>query len=100
MSELASLREQLDAADDRIFDAVAQRYAVIRAIAEYKRVHGVPMNHPARIDHVRERYRKFAAMIRIDADRLDRVAIELIGAACELETMLMAGGSQAGETAD
>ena len=92
MTGLASLREQLDAADDRILQAIAERCSVIRAIAEYKRVNGVPMSHPVRIRYVRERYRQFAASIRMDADRLDRVAAELIEAACELETTLMAQG--------
>ncbi len=90
MTDLDGLRERLDAADDRILEAVAMRCAVIRDIAEYKRIHGVPMNHPDRIEYVRERYRRFAESIQIDARRLDLVAVALIEAACELETRLMA----------
>ena len=90
MTGLASLREQLDAADDRILEAIAARCAVIRAIAEYKRAHGVPMSHPDRINYVRGRYRRFAECIPADAERFERVAAELIEVACELETELMA----------
>lgn len=92
MTELADLRKRLDATDDRILAAVAERYEVIRDIAEYKRVHGVPMSHPDRIAHVRERYRRFAETIGIEADRLELVAVQLIEAACALETKLMAAG--------
>ncbi len=97
MTELADLRKRLDAADDRILEAVAARYAVIREIAEYKRIHGVPMSHPARVEYVRERYRKFAESIRIEASRLELVAVHLIEAACDLETRLMAASAPGAE---
>ncbi len=97
MTDLADLRERLDAADNRILEAVAARYAVIRDIAEYKRVHGIPMSDPDRVEYVRERYRKFAQDIQIEAGRLELVAVQLIEAACDLETRLMATGAPGAE---
>lgn len=89
MSDLTRLREDLDEADGDILAAVARRFEVIRAIAEYKKAHGVAMMQSDRVAFVERRYRDFATEAGITPDLLGRIAQELIEAACDLELQLM-----------
>ncbi|MDX1460198.1 MAG: bifunctional chorismate mutase/prephenate dehydrogenase [Xanthomonadales bacterium] len=52
---IATLRERLDAIDDRIIDLIAERQAVVTAIGEHKRATGAPLRHYEREREVIER---------------------------------------------
>lgn len=90
MSDLTSLRARLDAADELILKAIGARCEVIKEIAEHKRAHQVSMMQPSRITYVRNRYASHADTLEMAPGRLNRIATELIEAACELENRLMA----------
>jgi len=55
MSDLASLRTEIDGIDDRIVDLLARRFAICREVAEYKLRHGIAVVLPERIEQVKTR---------------------------------------------
>lgn len=59
--ELEGLRRAVDAADAALMDAVTQRLAAVRAVAAWKRTHGVGAVDRAREDALRARWAERAA---------------------------------------
>lgn len=93
MTDLDHLRQRLDDIDQRILDAITDRYTVIRAIADHKRTHQVPMMQPGRVAYVQDRYAAAADRVGIPAQHLRDIAGILINAACDLEDDLIDGAS-------
>ena len=55
MSDLTSLRTEIDSIDDRIVDLLARRFAICRKVAAYKLRHGIAVVLPDRIEQVKNR---------------------------------------------
>ena len=54
MRDLQSLREEIDQLDEQLWDIIAQRADVARAIGEWKHAHGGQVLQPARWPQVVE----------------------------------------------
>lgn len=92
--ELPALREQLDAVDAALLEAVRERLEICLRIGEYKRVHGVPMMQPQRIAAVQDRAARFARQHGIDPGFLHRLYDMVIEEACRLEDEWIAAGAE------
>jgi 4-amino-4-deoxychorismate mutase len=92
MASLAEFRVQIDALDAQIIRAVADRLAICRDVAVFKRAHGISMMQPDRVETVKER----AAAAAVAAGLSRAFALELytliIGEACRIEGDLMQRG--------
>ena len=52
MKDLASLREEIDQLDERLWEIIGQRADVVRQIGEWKRLHGEQVVQPERWQEV------------------------------------------------
>ena len=52
MKDLASLREEIDQLDERLWEIIGQRADVVRQIGEWKRLHGEQVVQPGRWQEV------------------------------------------------
>jgi chorismate mutase len=88
---LDGLRGELDAIDARLMDALAQRFAVCRKIAEVKKRHGIPMMQPQRIDYVRQRCAALGAARGLDEPFVLKLYALIIEEACNQEDAILGG---------
>ena len=93
MASLAEFRAQIDALDAQIIRAVADRLAICRDVAVFKKANGMSMMQPDRVEAVKER----AASAAVAAGVSRAFALELytliIGEACRIEDELMQSGT-------
>lgn len=87
---LDSLRRQIDRIDDQIVDLLAERFALLRDVAAYKRPRGIPVVIPERIDEVVERCAARGAQRGLDAEMLRDIYRRLVAEACAVEERAMA----------
>jgi chorismate mutase len=66
--ELDGLRRAVDAADDALMDAMAQRLAAVRAIGQWKRARAVGALDAAREEALRARWAAAAAAAGVPAE--------------------------------
>ena len=66
--ELDGLRRAVDAADAALVDALARRLAAVRAVAQWKRAHGVGAVDPAREAALGRRWAEHAAAAGVPAE--------------------------------
>jgi len=57
------LRKRIDELDRRILELIAERFDVVREIAEYKKEHHLPVEDREREEVVREKYMEFSDRI-------------------------------------
>lgn len=86
---LAGLRRELDDADACVLAALQRRFELVRAVAQVKAEHGVPVMQPARVDSVVARYTAFAAEHGLGEGAFARLAETVIDIACALEEQLI-----------
>jgi len=84
-SALASFRERIDRVDERLLDALAERVAICREVAEHKREQGIPMMQPERVAAVEARWAELAGERGLDADFGRALAREVIAEGCRVE---------------
>lgn len=82
---LKPYRDRIDALDARIVDLLAERFGVIREVADLKAARGIPAVLPDRVDAVRENAAARAAALGIDPDLTRRIYTLLIDHSCALE---------------
>jgi len=82
---LAPFRRQIDALDDEIVRLLAERFAVVRQVAEVKRARKIPAVLPDRIAAVKARAAKNAAPLGLDPDFMRRLYGLIIDEACRIE---------------
>ncbi|HZV73803.1 MAG TPA: chorismate mutase family protein [Conexibacter sp.] len=89
---LASFRERIDRVDEQLLGALAERIAICREVAEYKRDCGIPMMQPDRVAAVEERWAELAAERGLDADFARSLASAVIGEGCRVEDAIIGDG--------
>lgn len=85
MDKLAGFRTELNAVDSEIIQLIARRFGICRAVAHYKREHGIPMMQPARVVEVKERCAQMARERGVDPDFARRLYGMIIDEACRME---------------
>lgn len=82
-------RRRLDELDDGVARLLGERFAVCREIAEYKRIHEIPMMQPDRVMQVRARYLARGREAELPEDFTAALFELLIGATCRMEEELI-----------
>jgi chorismate mutase len=85
MDKLAGFRGELNAVDAEIVRLLGRRYGICRAVAHYKREHGIPMMQPGRVAEVKERCAQMAREHGMDPDFARRLYGMIIDEACRME---------------
>ncbi|MGW0538193.1 chorismate mutase family protein [Streptomyces sp. NPDC003032] len=88
---LAGLRAELDLIDAKLLSTLKARIGVCVHIAEYKRVHEVPMMQPHRIGIVQERAARYGAEHGLDGTFLRRLYDLVIEETCRVEDIVIDG---------
>ncbi len=91
---LEVLRAELDRVDAQLLGALGARVEVCRAIARYKREHGLPMMQPHRIGVVQQRAARFAVANGLDQTFMARLYDLVIGETCRIEDLIIDGDVQ------
>jgi 4-amino-4-deoxychorismate mutase len=89
MSGLEPFRKRLDELDERIVDALGERFDTCREIALFKRANGIPMMQPDRVETVRERYLTRGRNANLPEDFSSALFDLLIASTCKLEDELI-----------
>ncbi len=98
MSDLTSLRTEIDGIDDRIVDLLARRFAICRKVAAYKLRHGIAVVLPERIEQVKSRCADRAEAGGVDRAFTLALYTLIIDQTCETERSVQSGlGDAAGE---
>lgn len=85
MEKLLAFRGELNAVDAEIVRLLGRRYAICRAVAVFKREHGIPMMQPGRVAEVKERCAQLAREHGIDPDFARQLYGLIIDEACRME---------------
>lgn len=86
MSEdLENFRKQIDALDVELIDVLARRFAVVRAVGEWKAGRDVSVVQPARAQAVKDRAVQMGVNSGLDADFVKRLYDLMIDHAHEIE---------------
>jgi chorismate mutase-like protein len=88
-TELNRLRDELDAIDNRLKEALKDRFVQIRRIAEYKKERCIAIMQPDRMDAVHQKADSFASEHGIDAGLLRRLYDILIAESCRIENTVI-----------
>jgi 4-amino-4-deoxychorismate mutase len=83
--DLDAMRRDIDAADDEIVASLAKRFAVCEQIAEYKRVHGLPITQPSRVVEVKARVARLSTSLGLAPDVALAIYDVIIDEASRLE---------------
>lgn len=86
---LRAYRDEIDALDDAILDALAKRLEVCRSVARFKRVEGVPMMQPDRVAAVLERCAELGSARSIDPAFTKRLFGLIIEETCAIEEAII-----------
>jgi methylmalonyl-CoA epimerase len=95
---LAPFRERIEAIDERLVAAVAERIAVCREVAEHKRANGIPMMQDERVRAVEQRWAELGQRAGLDESFARELCRALVGEGCRVEDEIM--GPRAGEADD
>jgi chorismate mutase len=87
--DLEPYRQRLDELDEQISHLLGERFAVCREIAEYKRVHEIPMMQPERVAHVRDGYLERGRRAELPPDFSLALFELMIDATCRMEDELI-----------
>ena len=89
MEALAPYRRRIDELDDEIVRLLAERFAVVRQVADVKRSGSIPSVLPDRIEEVKARAARNAEARGLDPSFARRLYGLVIDEACQLEDDLI-----------
>ena len=96
MTRLDTLRDEIDAVDDRIVELLGVRQRIIGRVAEVKQAHDIPIVLAERIGAVKDRNAANGAALGLDPEFVRRLYQLIIDEACTLETRAMAQANDSG----
>lgn len=89
---LAALRERIDRVDEQLMNALAERTAICREVAELKAAEGIPMMQPDRVAAVEARWAELAAARGLDEDFARSLARDVVAESCRVEGVMLSEG--------
>ncbi len=95
MSDLKTMRTEIDTIDDQIVDLLARRFAICREVAEYKHRHGIAVVLPDRIEQVKTRCADRAEAKGVDRSFTTSLYTLIIDQTCETERAILSGLAKA-----
>jgi len=66
MSGLEGFRQEIDALDSQIIEALAKRFEIAKRVADFKKQQGIPMMQPDRVEAVKRRRRELGMQHGLD----------------------------------
>ncbi len=86
---LQVFRDRINELDDTLIDVLARRLQVCAEVAEFKRLHSIPMMQPERVEAVKDRCSERARARGLDGAFARDLYDRIIGEACLLETRII-----------
>ncbi len=82
---LAELRHAIDGTDDQLIALFAKRFELVKEVAEFKKVHGLPAAIPSRVAEVVKRVRLEADAKGFSPETAEKLWRQLISDMIEFE---------------
>ena len=95
IERLEALRAELDRIDADLVDLLGRRYRTIRDVAEHKRLTGIAVMQPSRVEEVLATRLQRAREAELDPRLVERLWTTIITHACQVENVV--GGIEGGE---
>jgi len=89
---LAALRERIDGVDEQLMNALAERTAICREVADLKAAQDIPMMQPDRVAAVEARWAELAAARGLDEDFARALARAVVAESCRVEGVMLSEG--------
>lgn len=85
MSELQNYRNKIDQIDREILSLLAQRFAIVKKVWEYKKLHELPPLQPGRWQEVLDSRKAFAWELWMSPDFVETIWNQIHEYALEIE---------------
>jgi len=85
MSGLEGFRQEIDALDYQIIEALAKRFEVAKRVADFKKQQGIPMMQPDRVEAVKRRRRELGMQHGLDGGFMVALYSLIIQETCRIE---------------
>ena len=85
MSGLEGFRQEIDALDSQIIEALVKRFEIAKRVADFKKQRGIPMMQPDRVEAVKQRSRELAMQHGLDGEFMVAVYSLIIQETCRME---------------
>lgn len=85
MSELEGFRQEIDAVDCQIIEALAKRFEIAKRVADFKKQKGIPMMQPARVEAVKQHRRQLGMQHGLDGEFMIALYSLIIQETCCME---------------
>ncbi|ARV58881.1 hypothetical protein BZZ01_09775 [Nostocales cyanobacterium HT-58-2] len=89
MNSLENFRKDLDEVDAQLINVLARRLNICDQVAQFKKIHHIPMMQPHRVEYVKQRCATLAASHGLDTDFIMRLYTLIIDEACRLEDKII-----------
>ena len=85
ISELEAFRQEIDAVDYQIVEALAKRFEIAKRVADFKKQQGIPMMQPDRVEAVKQRRRELGMQHGLDGQFIVALYSLIIQETCRVE---------------
>jgi chorismate mutase len=89
MNQLDQFRQEIDALDLQIIEALGKRFEVCRQVAQFKKKENIPMMQPERVKEVKQRRQELGAKYSIDPDFMLNLYSLIIQESCRIEDVII-----------
>ncbi len=87
-------RTRIDAVDERLVGVLAERMALVREVAVYKKEHGVDVHQPDRMRQLFARVRELGDPKGLDPDFVEQLYRDIVDEAMRIEHEVMGSGDR------
>lgn len=94
MDDLKILREKIDIIDDKIINLLVERFKVIEDVSELKKNNNIEVIQKSRISEIVERAKNKALKNQIDPAIFEKIYLNIIDSACNLEEKIIENKSR------
>lgn len=82
---LETFRQEIDAVDCQIIEALAKRFEIAKRVADFKKQQGIPMMQPDRVEAVKQRRRELGMQQGLDGEFMVALYSLIIQETCRME---------------
>lgn len=86
---MEDFRTRIDAIDERLVRVLAERMALVREVAVYKKEHGVDVHQPGRMRQLFARVRELGDPKGLDPDFIEQLYRDIVDEAMRIEHEVM-----------
>jgi chorismate mutase-like protein len=89
MNQLEQFRQEIDALDAQIIEALGKRFEVCRQVAHFKKAEGIAMMQPGRVEEVKKRRQELGLEHGIIPDFMLHLYSLIIQESCRMEDKII-----------